>query len=78
MAYHNRGFAYGAKGDYDHAIVEYGVAIRIAPKYANAYYNRGRAYRAKGDNDRAIADFKEAIRLDPKIAPAVKRLGVEL
>jgi tetratricopeptide (TPR) repeat protein len=71
----SRGFAYGAKGDYDHAIVEYSEAIRFDPKYPIAYNNRGAAYSAKGDNDHAIADYTEAIRLNPKVASAYINRG---
>ncbi len=71
----SRGFAYGAKGDNDHAIVEYSDAIRFDPKYPIAYNNRGVAYGVKGDNDHAIADYTEAIRLNPKVASAYANRG---
>src|SRR5713101_1830441 len=71
----DRGFAYGAKGDNDHAIVEYSDAIRFDPKYPIAYNNRGVAYGVKGDNDHAIADYTEAIRLNPKVASAYANRG---
>lgn len=58
------GNAYKARGDYDHAIVDYGGAISLSPKRIDILSNRGNAYAAKGDLDRAIADFSEAIRLD--------------
>jgi len=77
VAYNDRGVAYAAKGDRDHAIADYTEAIRLDAKLANAYHNRGRAYRAKSENDRAVVDFKEAIRLDAKLAPALKALGIE-
>jgi tetratricopeptide (TPR) repeat protein len=71
----SRGFAYGAKGDNDHAIVEYSEAIRFDPKDPIAYNNRGAAYSAKGDYDHAIADYTEAIRLNPKVASAYINRG---
>jgi tetratricopeptide (TPR) repeat protein len=71
----SRGFAYGAKGDVDHAIAEYTEAIRFDPRYPIAYNNRGVAYGAKGDNDHAIADYTEAIRLNPKVASAYANRG---
>jgi len=71
----SRGFAYGAKGDNDHAIVAYTDAIRFDPKYPIAYNNRGVAYGATGDNDHAIADYTEAIRLNPKVAGAYANRG---
>src|SRR5262245_54878914 len=69
-AYHNRGVAYRAKGNTDHAIADYNEAIRLDPALAEAYSSRGMAYRAKGDTDHAIADYSEAIRLDPSFAEA--------
>jgi len=71
----SRGFAYGAKGDNDGAIVAYSDAIRFDPKYAIAYNNRGVAYGATGDNDHAIADYTEAIRLNPKVASPYANRG---
>jgi tetratricopeptide (TPR) repeat protein len=71
----SRGFAYGAKGDVDHAIAEYTEAIRFDPRYPIAYNNRGVAYGAKGDNDHAIADYTEAIKLNPRVASAYANRG---
>jgi tetratricopeptide (TPR) repeat protein len=71
----SRGFAYGAKGDNEHAIVAYTEAIRFDPKYPIAYNNRGVAYGATGDNEHAIADYTEAIRLNPKVAGVYANRG---
>ena len=57
-------------GDEDRAIADYGKAIEINPRYANAYNNRSIAYRAKGDNEHAGADYSKAIEIDPKLATA--------
>jgi tetratricopeptide (TPR) repeat protein len=70
QAYYNRGVAYRAEGDTDHAIADYNEAIRLDPDLAEAYSSRGIAYRAKGDTNRAIADYNEAIRLNPSFAEA--------
>ena len=66
IAHNNRGNAYSVKGDYDRAIQDYDVAIRLDPTYPKPFNNRGLAYQKKGDYDRAIKDFDEAIKLDPK------------
>src|SRR5262245_39606531 len=60
IAYHNRGDAYGLKGDIDHAISDYTKAIELNPNYAAAYNGRGRAYTSKGDYIRAVADVARA------------------
>ena len=41
---HNRGIAYGDKGDYVRAIADYDEAIRLDPKAAEAHLGRGHAY----------------------------------
>ncbi len=55
-AYHERGLAYDAKGEYDRAISDYNKAIEINPSYEKAYNHRRLATNAKGNNDRAISD----------------------
>jgi tetratricopeptide (TPR) repeat protein len=75
-AYTNRGLAYWAKQDYDHAITDYNESIRIEPSNAIAFSNRGLAYWAKHDYDRAITDYNEAIRINPKFAQAYTNRGL--
>jgi tetratricopeptide (TPR) repeat protein len=69
-AYHNRGEAYGLKGDPDRAISDYSKAIELNPNYAPAYDGRGRAYTSKGDYSHAVADVTKAGELSVP-APAV-------
>jgi len=64
-AHNNRGIARFRKGDYDNALADYNVAIRLAPAYGPAYLNRGNLYSEKGELDRAIADFNTAIQISP-------------
>jgi tetratricopeptide (TPR) repeat protein len=54
----------------DHAIADYGQAIRIWPDAPEPYVNRGIAYYEKGEYDRAIADDDQAVRLKPDLAEA--------
>jgi tetratricopeptide (TPR) repeat protein len=62
VAYKNRGVAYSGKGDYDRAIADYDLVVRLAPTEAAAYYDRGSVYGRKGDYDRAISDFDRAVK----------------
>ena len=50
VAYHNRGEAYGTKGDIDRAISDYANAIELNPNYVPAYNSRGRAYTRNGNS----------------------------
>jgi tetratricopeptide (TPR) repeat protein len=72
VAYHNRGDAYGLKGDIDRAISDYTKAIELNPNYAPAYNSRGRAYTRKGDYDRAVDDVTKAGELTRKARPKQK------
>jgi tetratricopeptide (TPR) repeat protein len=63
-AYINRGAEMIAKKEYDHAISDENIAIKMFPSGTLAYTNRGRAYQEKGDFKRALADFTIAIDHD--------------
>ncbi len=69
IAYHNRGDAYGLKGDIDRAISDYTKAIVLDPNYAPAYNSRGRAYVSKGNYVRAVDDVTRAGELTHKPVP---------
>jgi tetratricopeptide (TPR) repeat protein len=69
-AFVNRGLAYFAKGEDDHALADYDRAIALKPDFESAYVRRGLAYHDRGQYDRAIADFNQAIRLRPDNADA--------
>jgi tetratricopeptide (TPR) repeat protein len=64
IAHVNRGNAYNAIREIDHAIADYDKAIEIKPDYAPAYYNRGIAHFEQGDLVLAIADYDKAIEID--------------
>jgi tetratricopeptide (TPR) repeat protein len=76
VAYWRRGEAYTRKGDYEHAIQDYGDAIRLNPNDMYAYLERGNAYNLKRDYGHAVQDFNEAIRVDPNSAEAHEDRGV--
>ena len=69
VAYHNRGEAYGLKGDIDRSISDYTKAIVLDPNYVPAYNSRGRAYVSKGDYVRAVDDVTRAAELTNKPVP---------
>ena len=66
----NRGVEYGAKDDYDRAIADHDLAIKIDPKNALAYNNRGVVKLKKGDEEGGNADIARAKQLQPGIGRA--------
>lgn len=64
-AFVNRGLAYFAKGDDDHALADYDRAIALKPDFESAYVRRGLAYHDRTHYARAIEDFDRAIALKP-------------
>ncbi len=63
--YFNRGNAFGAKADYDHAIQDFDQAARLNPGDAPTFAGRGLAYAHKNDFDHAIDDFSQSLQLRP-------------
>ena len=79
IAYNNRGNAYTAKSDYDHAIQDFDQSIKLNPTYIKPLNNRGVAYLRKGEYDLAIEAFDEAITLNPNYGEAfANRAGAHL
>jgi len=76
-AYYNRGRAYAALGEYDHATTEYDRAITdfdqvlaIKPQFAEVYVRRANCYRNKSQYDRALIDYDKAVNINPRYADA--------
>jgi tetratricopeptide (TPR) repeat protein len=63
--YMYRGVERSSKKDYDLALADYGEALRIDKKYADAFFNRCVLYNVKEDYDRALADCSQAVKLGP-------------
>ena len=67
-AYHTRGAAKAALGDYDNAITDFDAAIRLNPETAINYLDRGLAREVLGEKSAAKADFEKAARIDGDLA----------
>ncbi len=76
----NRAEAYGGRGriqvqlgDYDNAIADFNMAIKLYENYDNkkklaeTYNNRGSAQILKGDINNATADFRKSVKIDPEL-----------
>lgn len=70
-----RGNAYYETGQYDRAIDEFSISLRLDPDNSPTYYNRGTAYFQKGDYDKAIEDYNQAVEVDPKLQAAYYNRG---
>jgi tetratricopeptide (TPR) repeat protein len=73
--YDARGDCYFEKGDIGKAVSDYGAAIRLNPKDADAYNLRGWAHFANGEMGQAIADSTAALRLKPNLVYALRNRG---
>ena len=67
-AYHTRGAARAALGDYDNAIADFDAAIQLNPETAINYLDRGLAKEALGEKDAAKTDFEKATRINGDLA----------
>jgi len=74
--YMYRGVEQGLKKEYDLALADYGEAVRIDKKYADAFYNRCIVYNLKEEYDRALAECSQAVKFGPSSnAPAASSDG---
>jgi len=64
--YFERGVAQFSKGFYRNAVDEFGKAIELNPRYAEAYFWRANAYHKRDELDAALRDYEKAIELDPQ------------
>ena len=63
---------------YEEAIPQFGIVIRVLPDFAQAYHGRGLAYyRSETPQEElALEDFTKAIELKPDFADAYRNRGV--
>jgi Tfp pilus assembly protein PilF len=78
LIHNNLGNALVEKGDFDSAIQQYLVALRINPNDSNTHYNFGVALFRKGYLDAAIQEYKIALRIAPNYFDAHLNMGVAL
>jgi tetratricopeptide (TPR) repeat protein len=64
--------------DFDRAIAEFSIAIKVDPLRKEIYIRRGQSFAQKGEYDLAIADFQRAIKLDADLGSAYHQRGIVL
>jgi tetratricopeptide (TPR) repeat protein len=74
LARNNRGIAYAKAGQYELAIDDYNMAIRLNPHF-DAYNNRGSAYAKTGEYQLAMGDYNKAIELNRDFTDAYSNRG---
>jgi tetratricopeptide (TPR) repeat protein len=74
-AYTNRGVGHERAGNYERAVADHTVAIRLDPELADGYLNRGISYRRLKKFSEALADYTHAIKLDPNGADIYSNRG---
>ena len=73
--YSTRGRAYTARSEFQSAISDLDVALRLNPASAIAYNYRGAAHHAQGRYRLALEDYERAIELFPHYAEAFRNRG---
>src|SRR5437867_2721697 len=67
-----------AQGNYDAAIPEFRLALRLMPDLARAHLGLGAALQGKGDLDGAIAEYRTVLGVHPDDPDAHNNLGTAL
>jgi tetratricopeptide (TPR) repeat protein len=75
-AYNNRANLYQELKQYELALEDYDMAIKLNKKLVEAYYNKANCLRELHQMDEAIKVYKEAIQCDPSYHNAYTNLGM--
>ena len=62
--------AYGAMGNYEGALAQLEMALKLEPLNVEAYHNRAVIHERQGQPDLAIADYSTALRYAPDYEPS--------
>ena len=72
VIYSNLGVVYARKKEYQKAIENFSMAIKINPQDASAYKNLGMCLDSLGKKEQAYLAFKKAVELNPEFAEKIK------
>lgn len=70
-----RATAYGKIGEYNKALADFAMAIKLDPKLTMAWGERGAFYNTESRFELAVKDFEQATRLDPFFDEGFAGLG---
>jgi tetratricopeptide (TPR) repeat protein len=73
-----RGAALNDQGQYDEAIREFQIALKLVPTLVRAHLGLGAAKQGKGDLEGAIAEYRTVLRVQPHDSDAHNNLGTVL
>ena len=66
-----RGSYYLINLDAEHAVADFGQAVKLDPKLVFAYVQRGVAYRSLEQYDKSFRDFDQALKINPQSLDAL-------
>ena len=75
MKFYNKGHALYADSEYEKAAVEFGNALQVDPKFADAHYMLGMTRRMQGNLEGAYLSLNRAVAADPTHLKAHIQLG---
>jgi tetratricopeptide (TPR) repeat protein len=70
-----KGLSYFYKNNFQEALAQANLALKINPEYERAYNVRGSSYFALAKDDQALADFNRALEIEPKYEGAYYNRG---
>ncbi|KAJ8020614.1 Tetratricopeptide repeat protein 32 [Holothuria leucospilota] len=73
-AYNNRGQIKYLRVDFDEAVEDYNLALKLRPEYPVALYNRGQIHYRLGRFQQGIDDFEKVLNLQPDFPDAALAL----
>lgn len=76
VAYNNRGSHFLYKKDYQSALKDFDMALKINPNHFRTHYNLGILYTEINEYDKAIKSYKKTLNVYPDYLDALNNLGI--